>query len=61
MLRKNSRIVIGTIIALLLIVTVYVVAQPHISQNQALNSMDNATAQSGASNTETHTSVMSVM
>ncbi len=58
MLSKNSRIVIGAIIALLLIVTVYVVAQPPVNQNQALNSMDTptATAQSGASNTETHTS-----
>ncbi len=56
MLSKNSRIVVGAIIALLLIVVVYVVAQPHVSQNQALNSMDTTPAQSGASNTETHTS-----
>jgi hypothetical protein len=55
MLSKNSRIVIGAIVALLLIVAAYVVAQPHVSQNQALNSMDNATAQSGASNTEIRT------
>lgn len=54
MLNKNSRIVIGALIALLLIAAVYVVAQPHVSQNQA-NSMDTATVQSGASNTETHT------
>ncbi len=56
MLSKNSRIVIGAIIALLLIVAVYVVAQPHISQNQALNSVGNTTttAQSGGLNTETH-------
>jgi hypothetical protein len=51
---KNSRIFIGAIIALLLVVVVYVVAQPHVSQNQA-NSMDTATAQSGGSNTGTHT------
>ncbi|VVB89870.1 Uncharacterised protein [uncultured archaeon] len=49
MLGKNSRIVIGAIIVLLLIVVVYVVAQPHVSQNQGLNSMDTATAQSGVS------------
>ncbi len=56
MLSKNSRIVIGAIIALLLIVAAYVVAQPRVSRNQALNSMDTptATAQSGVSNTETH-------
>jgi hypothetical protein len=56
MLSRNSRIVIGAIIALLLIVAVYAVAQPHISQNQVLKSMDTATTRSGASNTETHTS-----
>jgi hypothetical protein len=55
MLSKNSRIVIGAIVALLLIVAVYAVAQPRVSQNQALKSTDTATAQSGASNTETHT------
>ncbi len=54
MLSKNSSIVIGALIALLLIAAVYVVAQPHVSQNQA-NSMDTATAQSGTSNTETRT------
>lgn len=54
MLSKNSRIVIGAIIALLLVVVVYVVAQPHVSQNQA-NSMGTATAQSGVSNMETRT------
>lgn len=55
MLSKNPRIVIGAIIALLLIVAVYVVAQPRVSQNQA-NSMDTATAQAGVSNTETQIS-----
>ena len=55
MLNRNSRIIIGAIIALLLLVVVYVVAQPHVSQNQALNSMDTATAQPGASNTEAQT------
>ncbi len=54
MLSKNSRIVIGAIVALLLIVAVYAVAQPRISWNHALKSMDTATAQSGGSNTETH-------
>ncbi|SNQ60040.1 hypothetical protein [Candidatus Methanoperedens nitratireducens] len=55
MLSRNSRIVIGAIIALLLIVTVYVVAQPRVIQNQDMNFMDTETAKSGASNTETHT------
>ncbi len=56
MLSRNSRIVIGAIIALLLMVAVYAVAQPHISQNQAMKSTDTATTQSSASNTEAHTS-----